>query len=417
MEPPLQARLLRAADWTATTLGLFTRPLAAAELIRVAQDQTGLDDFGEWSIVEPLEALLEAYNRESDLSVFGRVAARWDILRFLSNLLRLRSEEKAAPEIMREPLRPPIFVLGLPRSGTTFLHNLLSQDPGHLAPRCWQTIYPYPERNAERDKRAEIVERKLKTFERLVPEIRNLHPFSADSPQECTEITAQVIQSRRFDMTHHVPSYRQWLNETGHAQAYRFHRRFLQHLQHQAGERRRWVLKCPDHTFAWDALRTTYPDAHFVFVHRDPLKILPSVAKLTEVVRRPFTRTIDRAAIGRQVRDDWADGAGRLVQLRKDPGLSPERAFHVQYNDLTSAPLRIIAALYERFGMTFSMRAEKAMSAYLKARPRGGYGRNSYRFDEFGLDPAAERKRFAQYMEIFAVRDETSPGHRPVLAG
>ena len=138
-------------------------------------------------------------------------------------------------------------------------------------------------------------------FERLAPEFRGLHPLDATSPQECSEITAHVFRSLRFDTTYRIPTYRAGWTRAGHLPAYRFHRRFLQHLQHQARHSggRRWVVKCPDHLFALDAIRSVYPDARLVFVHRDPVKVLLSVAKLTEVVRRPFTRRIDPAEIGR----------------------------------------------------------------------------------------------------------------------
>ena len=406
----LFAGLVGAADWTAERFGVFSAPLVADDLIRQTRERSGLGDFGEWQIEAPLQALVDAYNGEARLNVFGRAAATWDLHRFLSNLLRFRLEEKSTPAILTEPLLAPIFVLGLPRSGTTFLHNLLSLDESLLAPRCWQTIYPYPLRagGQQRDRRADMVERKLRTFARLAPEIRSLHPFNARSPQECTEITAHVLQSRRFDTTHHVPSYRRWLRSAGDGEAYRFHRRFLQHLQYQSGTRKRWVLKCPDHTFAWKALRAAYADAFFVFVHRDPMKILPSVAKLTEVIRRPFTRSVDRHEIGRQVSDDWVEGAARLVEMHERSELRAGTSFHVRYNELVGAPLRSVARLYERLGLTLAPHTERAINEYLEARPRGGYGRNLYRFDEFGLNPAREKERFRRYVEVFGIEQEAS---------
>src|SRR5208337_341980 len=144
----------------------------------------------------------------------------------------------------------------------------------------------------------------------LAPAFQALHPLEAISPQECSEITAHVFRSLRFDTNYHIPSYRAWLDAdpVGHLPAYQFHRRFLQHLQHQAGPRAsppRWVLKCPDHLFALEAIRAVYPDARLVFVHRDPVKVLLSVARLTEVLRRPFTRDLDPRTIGRDESARW----------------------------------------------------------------------------------------------------------------
>ena len=156
----------------ADRLSLFRRSLVPEDLIRDAQITTSLTDFGEWSFGEPLAVLLRAYEEEAELGAFGRVAVRWDMLRFLSNLLRLRDEEKRAPEILDEPIKRPVFILGLPRSGTTFLHNLLAEDPANLVPRAWQTIYPYPVRRESAngtDRRPKIVARQFASFLRLVP--------------------------------------------------------------------------------------------------------------------------------------------------------------------------------------------------------------------------------------------------------
>src|SRR5262249_41365936 len=158
------------------------------------------------------------------------------------------------------------------------------------APAVWETIFPWPNER-RRDRRADTVARQLKTFEWLAPEFRALHPLDATSPQECSEITAHVFRSLRFDTNYRVPSYRDCLDsDVGrHLPAYRFHHRFLRHLQYQDGRQSRWVLKCPEHVFALRSIREVYPDARLIFVHRDPVKVLLSVARLTEVLRRPFT--------------------------------------------------------------------------------------------------------------------------------
>jgi Sulfotransferase family len=293
----LQSSVFRLADTLAAALAPSRELLSAEHLIGLARRRTGLTEFGETSFLGPLQNFLGACFEEANLSLVGRIATRWDVVRFLSNLLRLEHEEARAPEILHQPIARPIFISGLPRSGTTFLQSILAQDPANLVPRVWQLIHPYPPRNssARRDRRPWRVARQLQLFGLLAPDFRRMHPIDARSPQECSEITAHVFASLRFDTTYRVPSYRHWLDTTGHFDAYRFHRRFLQHLQHQAAEGGRWVLKCPDHVFALAAIREVYPDARLVFVHRDPLAVLLSVARLTETLRRPFTRSIDKA--------------------------------------------------------------------------------------------------------------------------
>src|SRR5271169_5236439 len=252
----LQRVVSRVADTMIDALAILRDPLSADELIARARRQTGLVDFDCTTFQEPLQNLLRACREEAELSLFGRFATRWDAVRFLSNLLRLREEERRAPKILEQRIERPIFIAGLPRSGTTFLHSLLAQDHANLVPRVWQLIHPYPLDGPGPDVRPRRVARQLRLFGMLAPEFRRMHPIDASSPQECSEITAHVFASLRFDTTYRVPSYRRWLDATGHLEAYRFHKRFLQHLQHQAGLAGRWVLKCPDHVFALGAIRT-----------------------------------------------------------------------------------------------------------------------------------------------------------------
>jgi len=405
----LQSQFLFAIAQAIDRLGLFNLSLRPDDLIAKARTQAALFDFGEWQFREPLAVLLKAYEEEANLSAFGRVAVRWDMIRFLSNLLRLREEEKREPAILAETIAVPIFVLGLPRSGTTFLHNLLAQDPSNMAPLAWQTIYPYPlqDRSARRrDRRATMIERQFSSFVRLVPELPSLHPLDAYAAQECIEITGHVMRSLRFDTTHYVPSYEKWLDREGHLEAYRFHKRFLQHLQHQAKSPGVWVLKSPDHIYAMDALLEVYPDARFIFVHRDPLKVMASVARLTEILRAPFTRRIDRLQIGRQVTDRWVDGSKLLIAMSERFRSSPERIFHVRYEYLAMEPVAAIAAIYERFGRSMSERAKSAFMRKIVERPNGGYGQNHYTLQDYGIDPAVERRRFAPYVEYFRIEPE-----------
>jgi Sulfotransferase family len=399
--PPL---LLRAADWLSDVVGLLRRPVVAEELIAVAQRHTGLTDFGEWQFITPLRVLLEACESEAALGTFGRFALRWDALRFLENLLQLRAAEKAS-RVPAPAIERPIFVTGLPRSGTTFLHNLLIEDEANAVPRCWQTIHPAAAGDAPGEARSiRQVDRQLRLFRRLAPDFGAMHPITATAPQECSEINAHVFASLRFDTTHRVPSYRAWLDNAGHREAYRFHRYFLQHLSRHGKARQRWVLKCPDHVFALDAIREVYPDACFVFVHRDPMRVLASVARLTEVLRQPFTRHLDRATVGHQVCDRWAEGAEHLVAACKT--LPKDSVIHIRYRELTGDPVGTVARLYARFGLPFDAAFEQRIKAYVDAKPNGGYGQLSHRLEDYGIDAARERDRFADYVETFGVGPE-----------
>jgi hypothetical protein len=395
----VEPALLSLADRAAQRLGMGTRPLDAEALITQAERRAGRTlrtrDF------EPaLHRFIESCEQEAALSVFGRVSLRWDVLRLLGNVLRLDRAEETDSSIQQTAIEAPIFITGLPRSGTTFLHTLLAQDPANIAPFSWQTMQPYPDgRDRLRDRRVQRAEWELRAFRRISPDVEGLHPLAADTPQECTEITAHVFQSLRFDTTYFVPSYLSWLEARGHEAAFAFHKRFLQHLQAQSG-RRRWVLKCPDHVFTLDAILATYPDARFVFVHRHPDAVLASVAKLTEALRAPFTRKLDRLAIGAEVSERWRHGAELI--LGADGVLPPGRVLHLHYREVTSEPLAALDKLYGFFDMPFDEAARARIAGFVTRRPRGGYEVNHYDPAEFGLESARVHERFAAYIRTFA---------------
>lgn len=387
----------RFADWTGQPLP----PLNVDALLTTALHQSGRTDFSDRSFIGALNCLVHALNEEATLSVFGRLAARFDILRCLNNQLQFDAVEEMVPGLNRRSITRPIFITGLPRSGSTFLHTLLSLDPHNAVPRSWQLIYPYPigRRLASIDRRRARVARQFAFLHRLSPALSDMHPLTADAPQECTDITAQIFQSLRFDTTFRIPSYQRWIDTYGHLAAYRFHRRFLQHLDTQGVPGRQWVLKCPDHVFALDALQTVYPDAKLVMLHRDPLNVLASVAKLTELLRRPFSRQVRREDIGREVSARWLEGAERIV----DAQTSGDDILHLYYHDVIGAPIETVRTLYHHCEIALSADAEARMRAYVRMRPSGGYGAHHHSLVEFGLDATQLRERFQRYVQTFDV--------------
>ncbi len=399
------------------TMRLLERlcPLDADALVDTALRAAGRQRFAEESFRPALERLLAALRAEADLGVFGQFAARFDLLRCMRNVLRMEAAEDENPGIAARSLGRPIFITGLPRSGSTFLHSLLALDPANNVPRSWQLIYPYPRRDAwfPGDHRRAQVARQLALFRLFSPGLARMHPLSADSPQECTDINAHVFRSLRFDNMYRILSYRDWLDDHGHEPAYRFHRRFLQHLDAQGPAGRQWVLKSPDHVFALDALRKVYPEAHIVMLHRDPLKVMASVARLTEILRRPFTRRLERAEIGQEVSARWMQGVERMMAFKA----SGANVLHLYYRDIVAAPMHTVAKLYRHCGLTLSPAAESRMQDYLRRVPRGGYAVHNHSLEAFGLEPLTLHEQFARYVNFFEVQPErTRPSASPVFS-
>jgi hypothetical protein len=392
--------LLSFADLVARGLGLGAQPLEADDLIDQAERRAGRR-FGNRAFEPGLRMLLASCQAEADLSVFGRLSLRQDIGRLLRNVLRFERAEAEDPDILQQDVPAPIFITGLPRSGTTFLQMLMAEDQASVTPRTWQVMFPYPEPGDQgRDRRVQRAEFMLGAFSRLAPEVRGLHPLGATAPQECTDITAHVAESLRFDTIYYIPTYLRWLERRGHDAAFRFHKRFLQHLQAQGGAGRRWVLKCPDHVFTLDAILATYPDARIIFMHRDPREVLPSVAKLTEALRAPFTRRRDKRAIGAEVTQRWCEGAERM--LAAAPTLPRSRVLNLSFQELVTEPLRTLDRLYGHFDLPIDGSVRGRFKAFLQRAARGGYAAHAYEPAEFGLDLGLIRQRFQSYESALA---------------
>jgi hypothetical protein len=202
-----------------------------------------------------------------------------------------------------------------------------------------------------------------------------------------------------------VPDYLAWMEAHGHLEAFAFHRRFLQYLQNGTPER--WVLKCPDHTFSLDAILRTYPDARFIIVHRDPMTVLASLARLTQVLRKPFLKNIDPAEIGAQEAARWTHGANLLVEFDRRAGLPAERKIHLHYDALTRDPLTAVSRIYQRFGLDLSPAARAAMSRQLTARPGGGYAKHPpYTLEAFKINAATLQAQFAPYVRQYCQATE-----------
>ena len=386
------------------------RALDVEQMLAAALKRAGRDRFDDRSFFHALQRLIASCNSESDLNGLGRNAVRFEIRRSLHNLLEFERREHEDPAVLTRPIERPIFITGMPRSGSTFLHRLLVRDPAVAAPLSWRLVHPHPSaagRLGEGLNRARV-QAQFYLMRLLAPELNSLHEVAAGEPEECTDITAQVFQSLRYDSVYRVPSYQNWLQRHGHAEAYRFHKRFLQHLDAQAPGRR-WILKSPDHVFALSDIRTVYPDAHWVFIHRDPVAVLASVARLTEVLRRPFAHSVDPAEIGQQVRASWLDGAQRMMCA----AAAGSSILHLHYREIVREPQQAANRLFRHGGHASSADAARRMRKWLGNRANRGHRQRRYDLTRFGLDPEALRAQFKPYTDAFGIELEWPPRAPP----
>jgi hypothetical protein len=407
---PNRSMLLRLINTVGRGLGKnwfsFTR-LDEKTLLDKACHQTGLDDFGDDSFREGLRVLLRAYETEAQLSFVGRICVHEDLVRLLNNRLRLIADRRRHPAIAAEVIRRPLFITGLPRSGTTFLHALLAQDPAHRAPQVWEVMHPSPppeKASYATDPRITTTARQLKWIDILMPDFKKVHMIGARLPQECIAITSHDFRSYSFETMSAVHSYRVWHDSQDKRPEYEFHRQFLQHLQWRCPGQR-WVLKAPGHLLALEALLQVYPDACVVMTHRDPLKVLASCASFTEVLRSAFSDRVDKVPMARQVGERWEEGAGLAMKYRQAGNLGGQ-LFDVQYLELVRDPISMARRIYEHFDLELTAAAETAMQRFLVEHPKDKGGMHRYSLEKFGLNPEAERRRFQPYLDCFGIEPE-----------
>jgi len=304
-------------------------PFDAQALLRRANRQARRDvSDNDPTLEAALEQLLYSLRTEAFLSPVGHLIAWNDIRRLLLNRARLATDRERWPRIPDEAVHQPVFITGLPRSGTTLLHGLLASDARLRAPLTWEVMSPSPP-PGQCDGRAvqhriRRARRQLRWFDRLAPGFQAVHEVGAELPQECIAITAHSLRSLRFLVTYRMPGYADYLEQTDMEETYRHHRRFLQQLQCGRPDRR-WVLKAPAHLASLDALAAVYPDAVVIQTHRDPLTTLPSLASLRVAARSAFASRVDAREVGRE--DEaalgvdpgerwWVVGHGRRLLTR-----------------------------------------------------------------------------------------------------
>ncbi len=397
---PWLMRLLHGAAAVSRALGmdLGSAPLNAAELIATAQRRAGLDDFGQGDFFEPLTRLLESCHRDAELNLMGKIALRTDTLHCLRNRLLLQRDRRIHPEIANEQIQAPLFIVGLPRTGTTILHTLLMADPQHRAPLTWEVMEPFPLGDEQKQSRVRRAARSLACLRWLAPAFPRLHAVGAELPQECVSVMSLSFMSDQFDTMYNIPSYRAWFLRQDLAPAYEWHRRFLQHLQF-GGRKARWILKAPAHMFALPNLLSVYPDARFVQTHRAPLDAITSVSSLITILRRIFSDSVDPVEIGREAMRYWAETLENFLSERDR--LAPDRVCDLPYCDLKRDPIEAVRGVYTHFGWSLSSEVEARMRHVLATQPPGQVGCHRYEPSQFGLEAAEMARLFATYCERF----------------
>ncbi|MCA1807097.1 MAG: sulfotransferase [Actinobacteria bacterium] len=375
--------------------------LAAASKAAGGADDLGIDDFRDG-----LSVLLRAYDEESRLNPFGR----WMVTQQLTALVRGRLESerwrRERPEIFGVEIRRPIFILGLPRTGTTALHALVAQDPANQALEYWLAASPKPRpprSDWEKDPRFKEAAQGLGLTYWLDPGLKAIHLLTADGPEECRLLLQHTFRDDSFECNATIPSYSRWYASCDMKPAYRRHRDLLR-LVGSTSPERRWVLKYPAHLRWLRALLEIYPDACIVQTHRDPARVLPSLCSLIAGWRGIFEDDPDRRAIAAWVVELWAKTMEDAMALRRE--LGEERFFDVPFRDTVGDPASAIGRVYAHFGLDYAPETEAGLRRWHREHPQHKHGEHRYSAADFGLDAGRMRERFSAYIERFGIETE-----------
>ncbi len=369
----------------------------------------GLDDLGEGHFRAGLERFADSLEAEGRLNAVGRMIARERALLHTVNRLLYVRDRKLHPEIAKQEVVRPIFIVGMPRTGSTMLHDVLAQDPANRAPMTWETMFPSPPpetESFESDPRIELCEATFAPVDAAIPGFKAMHPMGARLSQECVTLMGETMITPLFHNQFRVPAYQDWVDrEADWSEVYAFHERQLQHL----GSRHmkdRWVLKTGAHMWGLEHLLATYPDARVVFTHRDPVKTMTSYASLTALVRSMGSDEVDRVEIAA----DWTERIRSVLEhalaVRADHPATGARFYDVHFSDFVRNQWGVVEQIYRAFDLPMSEAGARAMRAFIDDNPQGKHGVHRYSPEEYGVDPDAVRDAFRGYIDRFDLAPE-----------
>jgi Sulfotransferase family len=349
-----------------------------------------------------LAAALAALAVETGISSDGRERA---LAQFRDNLARLAAivaDRAAYPEIAKVKIERPVFILGLPRCGTSILHALIGADPQVRTPLQWEVAAPSPPPEAatfDTDPRADGFDAYVAAnFAGAWADVLKAHPIGARIPQECGMILETAFQGINLTMLFRLPGYYEWYRQADTRFGYQVHKMWLQHLSWK-NPRARWVLKVQEHAYHLPELFSAYPDAVLVQPHRDPVTVMASISRLIEVIRCISFEAIDRAALGQELLHLWHDGqVASMAWRRANPQV---KVLDLRFKDIVADPLAAVRQVYAHAGMDFSAATQAAVSNWWAANPSDKHGQHKYELADYGLTREQVESVYADYIETY----------------
>lgn len=391
----------------ASALADFDDPVAADSLLREAEARTGLSDWGgkRWDderFRRDLDILCSSIEAGARLTRTGRARTHSRLITMLVARLRYLDARKAATGADAERIAAPLIGSGMPRAGTTFLHGLIAQDPANRAVPAWEAAIPSP--LADGGDRAALYALILAFQGMTARDVTAIHPFGSELPEECIFLQ-EGNMGGLYGVYWNVPDYQAAIADKMRS-AFDWQVGVMQYLQ-LGRPPRRWALKGPGHLFSWRELLIAFPDARLYVNHRDPGKVIPSIASLFAKLRSLFSgEAVDPPIIGAQQLAAW-EYATREYAAWRDLEGAEAWVSDVLFTDLVTQPIETVARVYDDLGIAFGAAARETMERHLETDHHGSAPVRKYGLADYGLDEAAIERAFAPYIERFSIQRET----------
>jgi Sulfotransferase family len=383
--------------------------LDPTDLMAVARAESGLDDFGSDDFVERLAVLCRAMRDQGGFNGAGILQQHVFVLGLLKNRLLVEDLLRRHPEILAEEIVAPIIICGLPRTGTTHLHNLMSADPALRSLPYWESLEPVlAERETPApgavDPRLERTAAALSFLHSALPYFDRMHEMTVEHTHEEIQLLAIDFSTMLFETTAPMPAWRDAYLSRDQRPTYAYLLKVLKVLQWLRGGTR-WVLKTPQHLEQFPALVETFPDATFVVTHRDPVSVTASMVTMLAYTARLTRDRVDLEDIGLY----WSDRLERMLRrcTAEHAVLPADQTIDVRFDEFMADDLGMVARVYDLAGQPLYARARASMASFMATHPRGRHGAVVYDMAQFGLHAAERRKALGFYTERFGITLES----------
>tara|TARA_R110000823_G_scaffold210224_17_gene340644 strand:+ start:15270 stop:16520 length:1251 start_codon:yes stop_codon:yes gene_type:complete len=396
-------RLMNAVGAGMGNVGLLRPRLDVASVLEAAKRRCQLDNLADDGVLEALTRYVDSAEAEAGLNTLGRIAVHNMLVDSLCCRMRVLDWCDQQPQVREQEIRQPWVIVGLPRTGTSILSILLGLDPFNRPLLQWEARQPIPPptlATAREDARISEFSATLAQLQKMNPALATMHPFGSTLAEECTALFTYALRTIGMETIAFVPSYGHWLDSADMSPAYSMHKLTLQALQH-AQPTQHWVLKSPNHLWSLAALRAAYPDARIIWAHRDPARLVTSLASLNSAMQIQFTRQFDPRRVGNYWADKVETAIGRAMAFDEEAG---GWCCHVRYEDLVDDPKRVLENIYRQFGDSVNSLHRQRVDAWLVQRPQHAAGIHTYNPADFGWTEESLARRYRNYREHYAVQ-------------